>query len=185
MARADVICISIGGNNFLQGGVVELLTSAVLQNDFTLADEIIAGVYESFSDSLAVIKELNPDAALIVQKLYNPRSDAFKEAYQQVMNRLNATFERILEENPGSFVLLDVPSVINGHPGYINADTIHPNKLGHYQIACLLISTLYEMGIGTASEPLSDSKPVAFSFFDKIADFFSHLFELIRNLFNR
>ena len=95
VARADVICISIGGNNFLQGGVVELLTSAVLQNDFTLADEIIAGVYESFSDSLAVIKELNPDAALIVQKLYNPRSDAFKEAYQQVMNRLNATFERI------------------------------------------------------------------------------------------
>lgn len=183
VSRADVICVSIGGNNYLQGGLPEILTQAASGN-YSTVDKITEQFYGSFCRCLSAVKELNPDAVLIVQKLYNPRVDALRGVYQQGTDRLNAAFDRVLAENPGAYVILDVPSVINGHANYINVDTIHPNKYGHYEIACLLTGTLYDMGVGTASSPESSSKPNSLGFFEKIGRFFTQLFDFFRKLFN-
>lgn len=154
LERADIISISIGGNNFLLGGMITIVFKAAVMKDYSVFDKIVADLYADFSEIIGEIKKINPDALILMQNLYTPRYDGLREAYQQGVNRLNAAFVRYLDENPGSYVLVDVEKAFNGKSELIAPDVIHPNAEGHVLISRLLLNALYEQKMGTVTEPV-------------------------------
>lgn len=187
VAGADIIAVSIGGNNFLLGGMVEMVADVLLKNDYSRMDAIGVDFKENFLLALEKIKALNPDATLMVQTLYNPRDDFLAEAYQYAINILNNAFEDILAEQPGAYVIVDVGAAFEGHTEYIQKDKIHPNAAGHYVIAQEYVKTLSELGLGSA-EGLATEMPEAgqdgiVDFLNKIADMFRSIIDKIRGFF--
>lgn len=154
LAEADIISISIGGNNFLLSGLVILLFKAMVFKDYSSFDDICDGVYEDFCQIMSEIKSLNSDALILMQTLYNPRYDNIRNVYQEGVDRLNATFVRYIDENPQSMILVDVASAFDGDSNLIASDSIHPNANGHVVIARLLLAELKAAGLGTETEPV-------------------------------
>lgn len=154
VAAADIISLSIGGNDFLLGNLPAMIFDATVKGDYTKFDEVTARFYTNFCAIIAKIKALNPDAVLLAQTLYNPRYDSLRDAYQQGADRLNNAFLRYLEENPGAYVLVDVGTAFEGKEEYIAADTIHPSVEGNLVIARLVLAALYDLGLGETTEPL-------------------------------
>ena len=154
LAKADIISISIGGNDFLLGGMYRLMLEAWVCKDYTWMDKIIASIYENFSKIIAEIKALNPDAQLLVQTLYNPRTDFTREVYQTGLEKLNGCYARYLEAHPGSFVIVDAGAAVKAGENMIAPDIIHPNAKGHVAIARAYLAVLKDLGLGTATEPV-------------------------------
>ncbi|MCQ2471503.1 MAG: SGNH/GDSL hydrolase family protein [Clostridia bacterium] len=148
---ADIISISIGGNDFLRGDMSSLISEAKNGN-YTRFDEITAEFYENFCKIIAKIKELNPNATIIVQTLYNPGNDFVKEAYQQGADRLNARYRQYIAENVGAYELIDVAKAFAGHSEYIAPDYIHPNAEGNVVIAKLVLAKLNELKLTDKTE---------------------------------
>ncbi len=189
VADADIIAISIGGNNFLLGGMIEMLADVLLKGDYSRMDEIGADFRENFLLAIEKIRSLNPDATLMVQTLYNPRDDFLKDAYQYAVNLLNNTFTEILTEQPGVYEIVDVAAAFEGHTEYIQKDQIHPNAAGHYVIAQEYIDTLLELGLGTAEKPLTEmpeaeqNNNVLLEFFKKVYSKFIEVINKIKTFF--
>ncbi len=184
VASADIIAVSIGGNNFLLGGMVEMIADVLLKGDYTRMDEIGADFRENFLVALERIKQLNPDATLMIQTLYNPRDDFLKDAYQYAVDILNNTFADILHEQPGAYVIVDVAAAFEGHTEYIQRDKIHPNEAGHYVIAKEYVKTLAELGLGTADE-LATQMPETQQGSNALQDFLNKIAEMFRNIIDK
>lgn len=187
---ADIIAVSIGGNNFLLGGMYEMMANAIFKGDYSKMDAVGADFKENFILAIERIKELNPDATLMIQTLYNPRSDYLKEPYQYAIDIINTTYTDVLSDNPEAYVIVDVAAAFAEHDEYIQRDKIHPNETGHYVIAREYIEVLYEMGLGTAQEPVSEMPEIEeesgnsfMNFFARILDFFRNIVETIRAFF--
>ena len=152
--EADIISLSIGGNDFLTSNMVQLGFEAAVLDKFSTFDKIAESFYKNYCKIISEIKELNPDAVILAQTLYNPMDNAITGFYQQGVDRLNAGYRRYLNENPGSIVIVDVAKAFKGHPEYIANDCVHPNAQGNVVIAKLVLQTLKDLGIGTKSTPV-------------------------------
>ncbi|MBQ7296555.1 MAG: hypothetical protein IJW86_10280 [Clostridia bacterium] len=172
---ADIIAVSIGGNNFLTGGIALMAITGLFGN-YDLINDTADDFYENFSLAIDTIKSINPEATLLVQTLYNPRNDFLKGVYQHGLDRLNAYIRQAAPEK--DFTVIEVAEAFSGHAGeYIQDDVIHPNERGDYVIACEYLKVLKAMGLGTAEKPLVEEAEVAiYSVWDKIMDFFKKLF---------
>lgn len=183
VADADIIAVSIGGNNFLLGGMLEMLWDAFVKNDYSRFDKIIGELYEKFNGVIDRIKEINPDAELFVQTLYNPRDDMVKDAYQYGIDGLNAQLRKIQAERPDEFTLVEVGAAFNNNTDFIQSDGIHPNEIGHYIIAQEYVKVLYEKGLGTASELSTEMPEAKLSFWEKLLRMVKNFFEKLREIF--
>lgn len=154
IAEADIISLSIGGNDFLTSNMVLLGIEAGAFNNLETFDEIAENFYENYCRIIEKIRELNPDAVILAQTLYNPMHNPLKEIYQAGADRLNAVYHRYLKENPGSIVIVDVGKAFEGHPEYIADDCVHPNSIGNEIIAKLVLKTLKELGLGKTDVPV-------------------------------
>ncbi len=152
--KANIISISIGGNDFILGGMYKIMFDAWVCKDYDYMDEIIAKVYDNFCDIIAKVRKLNPKALLLVQTLYNPETGMKKEIYQTGLNKLNACYTRYLKEHPGSYVIVDAASVVKADEKMIAKDNIHPNAKGHVAIAKAYLKTLKKLKYGTKTEPV-------------------------------
>ena len=83
IVKADIINISIGGNNFLLDNLNGLMYDGIVKKDYSRIDAIAEGVYEDIGTVVDTIRELNPDAAIILQTLYNPQTGYVGEVYLQ------------------------------------------------------------------------------------------------------
>ena len=155
VSEADIIAVSIGGNNFLLNGLVEMVADGLLYKDYSKMDEITDAFYVSFDECILKIKALNPTAELFVQTLYNPMPGTIGEVYSEGVTRLNNAIKKYASENPGAYTVIDVEPEFEGHSGYIATDFIHPNKNGHLVIAGEYQKTFYEMGL-TDSENVEE-----------------------------
>ena len=75
IADADVICISIGGNaflNFLEQSTQDM--SAISGID-AQAEELLAELSEELEEVFSVLREKNPTATILVQTLFHPFQD--------------------------------------------------------------------------------------------------------------
>lgn len=153
VAAADIISISIGGNDFLRGDMAGLIKEASA-GDYSRFDEIAAAFYENFCTIIAKIKELNPDAVILVQTLYNPGYESIKAVYQQGADRLNAGYAKYLSDNPGAYELLDVASQFVDHSEYVAADYIHPSAQGNVVIAKIVLEKLNALKLTDKTEPV-------------------------------
>lgn len=181
VADADIIAVSIGGNNFLLGGMYQMILEGVLFNKYDLVDKTIAEFYIDFGLAIDKIKAINPDAQLLVQTLYNPRNDFIGKVYQRAVDLLNQTIINTAAERNGVYEIVDVYSAFGQHMEYIQKDQIHPNEAGHYVIATEYLKVLKDLGLGEAEKPLSDAPVVEMplSFWEKVIKFLKDLFSFV------
>lgn len=176
VADADIIIVSIGGNNFLLGGIALMAINGLLFKNYDLIDQTADEFYVDFCLAIDTIKTINPDATLMVQTLYNPRTDFLKDVYQYGVDRLNAYIRQAAAEK--SYTVVDVAAAFVGHAGeYIQDDVIHPNDLGHYVIATEYLKVMKTMGLGQAEKPLGDApiKEVPVTLWQQIIEYFKKL----------
>ena len=82
--EADIVILSIGGNDILHNSedIISVIKNAYLNGGEYFPDNINA-IYTNFETNLRgiflKIKSINPDAAIIIQTLYNP---ALKQGYK-------------------------------------------------------------------------------------------------------
>lgn len=142
--KADIIGISMGGNNYLRGNLPALLLMGVVFRDSSVFDDIEKGYYEDLCYIIGKIKELNPGALIVMQTLYNPIGNIFSFLFDEPVGRINGCLYRYLNEHPGAFVIADVAKEFAGRSDCV--ELIHPTAKGNRVIAECILGTLAENG---------------------------------------
>lgn len=150
---ANIIQISIGGNDFLTSNMFTLFVTGFMGID-TQFDSIQKTFASNLAKIVTKIKSYNPNAKILIQTLYNPCNNALRYIYQKGVGRINGSIRSYLASNPGAYTIVDVESAFNGHSDYIAIDTIHPNAKGNYAIAKVTLVTLNNMGLGSGTTPV-------------------------------
>lgn len=152
--KADIISISIGGNDFLQDHLVPLLFNAVVKKDYSLFHDAANKFYDNLCGIVSYIKEINPDVTIILQTICNPRYDFLRDIFQYGANLVNECFFRYVDENPDTVYIVDVEKALFGRKDCVAIDTVHPNAKGNIEIARLILAKLNELGLGSNTEPI-------------------------------
>lgn len=161
--EADIISISIGGNDFLMDDIMGLMFDAIVKKDYSAFDKIADVNYTNLCKIMSIIKAANPDALILMQTLYNPQQGHIREPYQQGADRINAGILRYAEENPGSITIVDVASTLNDDMGNFATDDIHPSAKGNERIAKAVLSTLNSLGVTDKTDLVIETKGVDFT----------------------
>jgi lysophospholipase L1-like esterase len=156
--QADIISISIGGNNFLLGNMAKLLFDVIVKGDDSLARETVDGFYKDFDEIVKKIRSYNPDAVILMQTLYNPQTGYVGEAYQVAIDILNEAIVRYAQENEGAIVIVDVATRVKDSEKDFAQDGIHPSVQGNEKIARAVLEKLAELGLGEKTEPVITEK---------------------------
>ena len=183
--NADIISISIGGNDYLTDNVTGLVLDATFRNDYSQMDKITAQLKLNFAAIIEKIRGLNPDAVILMQTLYNPGKGINKAPYQAATNRLNDLIRAYLAAHPGAFTIVDVAAAFGTDRTYIAQDSIHPSARGNERIAEVILRTLKTLGLGDATVPVVLHKGVdqndhSLSAIPLRLQMFRYLFELMR-----
>ena len=185
LKKADIISISIGGNDFLMSNLIGLMFDSIVKGDYRIAD----GFYTNFCEIVRIINSYNPDAVILMQTIYNPQTGYIGEAYQQGADRLNAAMRRYEAENPGEIVLVDVAAALGDDALNYADDEIHPSAQGNEIIAEVILDKLCELELGTDAEPVIAAEgkdiqiPVIFTISLRIIGTVFHILSVIYNLF--
>ena len=189
IAEAEIINISIGGNNFLLGNLNGLLYDGIVLADYSRFDEIAEGVYEDLGTIVATIREANADTAIIIQTIYNPQTSYVGEVYQAGADRINAMIVRFASENPGEIIVAPVADALTDSDTDFAEDRIHPSAAGNEKIAAVIVKTLADNGLGTDAElvintPGRDARGTGmFTMAVNLYGTFFHVIAVIRNFF--
>lgn len=150
---ADIISVSIGGNDFLLDHAALLIVEGIIFNDYSKFDKIGETFYENFSKSMDRIHEINPNAKILVQLLYTSWTfDFARKPYKQAAKRINDAIIKYVEENPQNICVVDTSEVFDGRRDCISTDTIHPNAQGNIELAKTVQSKLCEIGLANTAE---------------------------------
>ena len=180
--EADLICLSIGSNDVLKPTMdyfatlrqegertMDMLTRIAQSSSITFyigqltstLREPIAHAKENMPKIEKALRELNPDAPIVAQTIYNPfemsqaelseKSDAAKSNYSDFISYVNGQESKINDsiKAMSSCKTADVYNAFKGSGWmYTNSDAadVHPNGLGH-----ALISSLIAEQIGRSS----------------------------------
>lgn len=150
---ADIISVSIGGNDFLLDHAALLIAEGIIFNDYSKFDKIGETFYGNFSKSMDRIHEINPDAKVFVQLLYTSWTfDFARKPYKQAAKRINDAILKYAEEKPQNIYVVDTSEVFDGRRDCISTDTIHPNAQGNIELAKAVQSKLFEVGMAQTTE---------------------------------
>ena len=150
---ADIISVSIGGNDFLLDHAALLIIEGIIFNDYSKFDKIGETFYENFSKSMERIRELNPNAKVIVQLLYTSWTfDFARKPYNQASKRINDAIIKYAEEKPQNIYVVDTSRIFDGRRDCISTDTIHPNAQGNIELAKAVQAKLCEIGMASTTE---------------------------------
>ena len=198
--EADIIHVSILGNDLLQDMSMNDVVLEAAQGLYTIIDGIAETAYENITGIVARIRELNPDATLIFQNVYNPLSEkstlvdaetraTLKEEYDTdpedfrqlgagILDRLNGVLDRYLAEHPGAFIIADAQAEFDRifaedyerGKNLIYPDYIHPSNEGHAVLADLTQGILEANGLADASAALAEYKTMRKNVLDNYFD---------------
>lgn len=152
--NADILSLSIGGNDFIQEKLPILIFKALAFDDYSMFDDITVVFESNFEKIIARIKEINPGCTILVQNIYNPRYDYAREIYAYGLGLVNDVFSTYLENHPDAYQIIDVCSAFDGRQDLIANDSVHPSADGNVVIASLILNKLYSLGLGTSTEPV-------------------------------
>lgn len=170
LENADLICVSIGGNDILDIFYEDLKGIAdgfsVSQNgNFSVSPESIEKLILSFSSSLGPasaeagknigeisdrITEINPEARLVFQTVYNPfetDDESMKSLYTPLYTFTSIYLSAINNavKNNDKIAFADIQNKFRGNcPQFTNIAQmdIHPNRIGHLIIAEEIVQQL-------------------------------------------
>ena len=191
IARADIISISIGGNNFLLGNLNALLFDGIVKQDFTKLDEIAAGFSADLDTIVNTIRAQNATAAIVLQTLYNPQTGYIGDVYQQGADRLNKALRAFDAAHPGAILIADVGAALTDSDRDFAEDRIHPSAAGNEKIARVVLQTLKDNALGDGTEPViqtagKDAHGMGiFTVFVNLYGNFFHILAVIRGFFAR
>ena len=198
--EADIIHVSILGNDLLQDMSMNDVVLEAAQGLYTIIDGIAETAYENITGIVARIRELNPAATLIFQNVYNPLSekstlvdaetratlkeeyDTYPEDFRQlgagILDRLNGVLDRYLAEHSGAFIIADAQAEFDRifaedyerGKDLIYPDYIHPSNEGHAVLADLTQGILEEQGLANASAALAEYKTMRKNMLDNYFD---------------
>lgn len=188
VSEADIIHVSILGNDLLQSMNMNAVVLEAAQDKY----DIINGIAVTASENIAVIvdrlKELNPDALIIFQNVYNPLSEKstlvdeptratlsaeygieegdLRELGSGILDRLNGVLDNYLKDHPDAFVIADARSEFDRifeedyerGKGLIYPDYIHPSNEGHAVLADLAQGILEERGLVDGKKAIAEYK---------------------------
>ena len=188
VSEADIIHVSILGNDLLQSMNMNAVVLEAAQDKY----DIINGIAATASENIAVIvdrlKELNPDALIIFQNVYNPLSEKstlvdaptratlsaeyvieegdLRELGSGILDRLNGVLDNYLKDHPDAFVIADARSEFDRifeedyerGKGLIYPDYIHPSNEGHAVLADLTQGILEERGLVDGKKAIAEYK---------------------------
>ena len=179
--KADIISISIGGNDFLMSNLTNLMFEAMVLKNYSRFDEIEKGFYSNFCEIIRVIRSHNADAVILMQTLYNPQSGHLRAPYQQGADRINEAIARYNEEHLGEIVVVDVATVLGDDMENYASDGVHPSKKGNEAIAETIQQKLCELSLASASALVinnegQDIENVAFA---AIINFYAGVFHIL------
>jgi len=164
IGEADVIAVSVGGNDFLRAEELTTLITEGLLGDHRRGKQVVDNFRSVFDDIAAELRALNPDARLIMQTLYNPAFSlpSLYTAYDAVSVGINKVIYNYLDKQPDAYEVADVYGAFQGKNGLIFFDMTHPSAAGHKMVAAVLLDTIN----GTQT----DMPPVFFGAADWFAD---------------
>ena len=154
LKKADIISISIGGNDFLMSNLIGLMFDSIVLDDHTEYDKIAEGFYTNLCEIVEIINSHNADAVILMQTLYNPQSGYLRAPYQEGADRINAAIERYNAENPNEIVIVDVGTALGDDMENYADDEIHPSAAGNEIIAETVLDKLHELDLGSGSAPV-------------------------------
>ncbi|MBR3552281.1 MAG: hypothetical protein IKN72_02725 [Clostridia bacterium] len=188
---ADIINISIGGNNFLLGNLSVLMYDGIVKADYARFDKIAAGFEEDLGTIVSRIHELNPHTAIVLQTIYNPQTGYVGDVYQNGADRINAKIWAYAQNHPGEVLVADVASALTDSDRDFAEDRIHPSAAGNEKIAQVVLQTLFDNGLGTGTQPVittpgRDARGTgAFTLMVNLYGRFFHVLAVIRSQFLR
>lgn len=175
LVNADLICVTIGGNDVLQiflDSMSELNSKSANTNGehFEFSQEFVQGFIMKFASAIGPaaaqageniteireqIRELNPDASIIMQTVYNP-FETDDEKLNGIMKPLKTftalylgVINNAVKQQP--VIIADIHEKFNENSWLytnIREFDIHPNYVGHMLIAEEIIQTLKQSGDG-------------------------------------
>ena len=166
--------------------------SGLVKNDYSEMDTIAEEFYNEFSEIMSTIRELNPDAVVLMQTLYNPQSGELRAVYGEGQKRLNEMVDKYNTENPGDIIIVDVGAALGDDMECFAADDIHPSAKGNELIAVEIIKTMSNNNIAEYKEPVITVEGTDFGngfsfpmldFFVKIFVFLGKIYSFFNNLF--
>lgn len=193
VSEAHLITISIGGNDLIGEKNRKVVLSeallSVLSGDYTMSDEMTE-IYQTLKDNLvasvSMLRELNPDAVILLQTLYNPYLGGeytylgynIGDRLDYYVQKVNETYEDARQESD-QFFIVDVAEQMNGVPEYFYTTfDFHPTAAGHEAIAKIFAQAYQEILSNretqqeetTAAIPDSDTKPAGQPETESVAD---------------
>jgi len=182
--RADIISISIGGNDFFTNNAPGLFF-AVTFGSFKRINSIASDMRRNFAGIIEKIKGYNSSAVILMQTLYNPTIYPFRFGVAQATDRVNSMIYDYLRDHPGAYHIVDVAGAFGADPTYICIDTIHPNAKGNEKIAKVTLQKLAELGLGSRTDPVIRVKGVSTGELDfaAIGKWFSNLGSYFTRMF--
>jgi len=142
--EADIINVSIGGNDLLASNVITLILRFIVMGDDSVMDEYVEEIAVRFAEIVKEIRKLNKNALFIVQTLYNAMEGIplVEVGYEAAIAKLNQMYYDYLEANPGAYVIADVHGAFKCRDGLVFDDRLHPSDAGHAMIAKVLTATI-------------------------------------------
>ena len=193
VGQADIISISIGGNDFLMSNIMDLMFDSIVKKDYSAFDEIEKSNYANLCEIMSVIRTANPDALVLLQTLYNPQEGHLREPYQYGADCINRGILRYAQENPDNIVVVDVGTALGDDMDNYASDDIHPSAKGNELIAKEVLSALNGAGITDKTElvintagvdfELSAAYAWVFKFYGNFLHFLSIVLGPVLNLF--
>ena len=183
--KADIISISIGGNDFLRGNLAGVIRD-VQNGDLSSAQAVIAALKENFNAIIERIRALNPNAVILMQTQYNPlEGKPLGDVYDVAIGMIN---DMVLDEQDGRYEIVDNFSAFRGKEGLIAFDNIHPNAAGNIVIAQTVQARLYALGLADTAEITVRVQPQdhiagSGSFFSRVLELFQRIVDFFRKLF--
>ena len=156
---------------------------------------IISREKDNFLEIITGIRAVNPEAAILMQTLYNPRTGYVGEVYQHGSDRINEAVNRFNEEHPGEIAIVDVAARLTDKQADFAGDRIHPSVAGNEKIAVAVLEKLAELGLGENTVPVirtpgrdiyrNTASIDSMEIFAKILHFFSFIYGFFTGIKSR
>ncbi|HLO13023.1 MAG TPA: SGNH/GDSL hydrolase family protein [Pseudoneobacillus sp.] len=128
--NADIILITIGGNDLFQGG------QTILELDITNVDNLRLQYLKNLEKIISEIRLLNQDSTIFLVGLYNPFID-LKEAKltSKAVRQWNFETSELLDNHPQTVFVPTFDLFQLKVSDYLYTDHFHPNSKGYKLIA--------------------------------------------------
>lgn len=144
VAEADYLALTIGGNDVMRIVKRDLFSL----NMGAFEDELI--LYENRFDTIfKAIRDINPNAPMIVMGIYNPFSlitDDVEE-FDQIIASYNEAMQKRAEQDPQA-CFVPVSDLFVGNKNLVyHSDFFHPNSKGYDLMAERILERMEECGL--------------------------------------